>query len=118
MEPDSNRPAAMSTLGPLERKARSDIRLPPSTPGESDWKSVDVAMHPVPANARAIVRTAGGGGWGSPLERELEKVRMDVPEGVVSPDAARKEYGVVMKPDFDVDEEATRDLRERIKKEG
>jgi N-methylhydantoinase B len=85
-------------------------------PDESDWKSVDVAMHPVLANARAVIRTAGGGGWGSPLEREAEKVRMDVLEGFVSAEAARTEYGVVLEPGLNIDREATKKLRDSMKK--
>ena len=93
------------------------------TAGQSDWKSVDVAMHPVPADSRAIVRTAGGGGWGNPLERDPEKVRMDVVEGFVSVEAARSEYGVVFNPNSDkhnyaVDAQATKKSRAEMKKKG
>jgi N-methylhydantoinase B len=90
-------------------------------PRQSDWQSVDVALHPVPNDSEVIVRTAGGGGWGNPLERDPEKVRMDVIEGFVSHEAARNEYGVVLRPGrypllFEVDEEATKKLRaERMK---
>jgi N-methylhydantoinase B len=85
-------------------------------PGQSDWQSVDVALHPVPKDAGAIIRTAGGGGWGNPLERDPEKVKRDVLEGYVSLEAAQKEYGVVLRPGkspgfYDLDEEATRKLR-------
>ena len=80
-------------------------------------------MHPVPADSRAIVRTAGGGGWGNPLERDPEKVRMDVMEGFVSVEAARSEYGVVFKPNSDehnyhVDAQATKKSRAEMKKKG
>jgi N-methylhydantoinase B len=85
-------------------------------PEQSDWQSVDVALHPVPSNSGVIIRTAGGGGWGSPLERDPEKVRMDVLEGFVSLEAARNEYGVVLKPGsnpyfYEVDAKATKKLR-------
>ena len=85
-------------------------------PEQSDWQSVDVALHPVPSNSGVIIRTAGGGGWGSPLERDPEKVRMDVLEGFVSLEAARNEYGVVLKPGsnpyfYEVDVKATKKLR-------
>jgi N-methylhydantoinase B len=90
-------------------------------PEQSDWQSVDVALHPVPGNSGVIIRTAGGGGWGNPLERDPEKVRMDVLEGFVSLEAARIEYGVVLRPGspsyfYEVDAEATEKLRaERMK---
>jgi N-methylhydantoinase B len=91
-------------------------------PRQSDWQSVDVALHPVPNDSEVIVRTAGGGGWGNPLERDPEKVRMDVLEEYVSLEAARNEYGVVFKagshPGFyEVDAEATKRTRaERMKR--
>ncbi|MBN1107021.1 MAG: hydantoinase B/oxoprolinase family protein, partial [Deltaproteobacteria bacterium] len=39
---------------------------------------------------------AGGGGYGSPLERDPERVERDVREGYVSVEGARKDYGVVI----------------------
>jgi N-methylhydantoinase B len=35
-----------------------------------------------------------GGGWGPPAERDPEAVRRDVREGYVSPEAARRDYGI------------------------
>jgi len=43
-----------------------------------------------------LVVSQGGGGYGDPLEREPDLVVADVAEGLVSPDAARRIYGVVM----------------------
>ena len=40
-----------------------------------------------------VHRTAGGGGWGDPLERDPERVRGDVLDGKVTPEAAREKYG-------------------------
>src|SRR5271157_497687 len=92
-------------------------------PDQPEWQSVDVALYPVPTNSEVIVRTAGGGGWGNPLEREPEKVRMDVLEGFVSLEEARNEYGVALKPAghpyfYEVDAEATKKLRAKRMKEG
>jgi N-methylhydantoinase B len=39
----------------------------------------------------------GGGGYGSPLDRDPEMVCTDVLEGLVSPEKARQIYGVVLK---------------------
>jgi N-methylhydantoinase B len=81
-------------------------------PGEADFKSVDVVRHWVPANSEAMIVTAGGGGWGDPLERDPEKVRWDVMEGFVSLKAAREEYGVALDPNtLDIDLEETARLR-------
>jgi N-methylhydantoinase B/oxoprolinase/acetone carboxylase alpha subunit len=73
---------------------------------------VDLVRHPVPAGTTAVVVTAGGGGWGNPLERDVDAVRADVVDEYVSVDAAREQYGVVFSPGtFDVDVDATRALR-------
>lgn len=59
-------------------------------------------------------RQAGGGGWGDPLERDINAVEQDVRDGKVSVEAARTEYGVVVDPrTLEADEEATRSLRAR-----
>lgn len=56
--------------------------------------------------------SAGGGGWGDPFERDPQAVRADVLNGLVSREAARKEYGVVLTgPDLHVDEAETARLR-------
>jgi len=42
------------------------------------------------------LRTPGGGGYGDPLERDVERVLRDVEEGYVSLERARTDYGVVI----------------------
>ncbi len=42
------------------------------------------------------LRSGGGGGFGKPTEREIERVENDVRNGYVSPAAARQQYGVVI----------------------
>ncbi|MGE5203818.1 MAG: hydantoinase B/oxoprolinase family protein, partial [Acidobacteriota bacterium] len=42
------------------------------------------------------IRGAGGGGFGSPTERDPERVRRDVLDGLVSRERARSVYGVVL----------------------
>lgn len=46
--------------------------------------------------ARMIAETPGGGGWGDPFDREPALVVRDVADGVVSVEAARRDYGVVV----------------------
>lgn len=60
-----------------------------------------------------VMETAGGGGYGDPLERDPRKVLADVRFGYVSPSKAREVYGVVLGPDG-VDEAATLALRRRL----
>jgi len=43
---------------------------------------------------RLIVRYGGGGGFGNALERDRAKVRDDMLNGYVSPQAARRDYGL------------------------
>jgi N-methylhydantoinase B len=43
-----------------------------------------------------LVVSQGGGGFGDPLEREIDLVVADVAEGLVTPHAARTVYGVVL----------------------
>jgi N-methylhydantoinase B len=55
---------------------------------------------------------SGGGGYGDPKERSLDKVRDDVVNGLVSIDKAKESYGVIVDPDsYEVDEAATQELR-------
>ena len=54
--------------------------------------------------------TWGGAGWGNPLERDAEKVALEVKRGLISTEGA-KSYGVVINDDFSIDETATDALR-------
>ncbi len=71
---------------------------------------------PVLAGQVVRVVTTGGGGWGDPLEREPELVARDVTEGRVSQQAARDDYGVVLRTrapsdGYELDAAATAKLR-------
>jgi N-methylhydantoinase B len=74
---------------------------------------------PVRAGELVRIETTGGGGWGDPLDRDPERVLLDVVQGKVSAGAAEREYGVVLHhtPDaaltWRVDREATAALRAR-----
>jgi N-methylhydantoinase B len=62
-----------------------------------------------------VMDAAGGGGYGDPLERDLELVRLDVADGYVSVERAREDYGVVIAPDtLDVDIAKTEKLRKSL----
>lgn len=55
-----------------------------------------------------------GGGFGDPREREPERVRDDVYNELLSIEKAREVYGVVIDPaSLEVDEKATKELREK-----
>jgi N-methylhydantoinase B len=59
-----------------------------------------------------VNNTGGGGGYGHPFDRELEKVKYDVINDFVSIDAALKEYGVVIDPKtLEINESETHKVR-------
>ena len=63
-----------------------------------------------------VMDTAGGGGYGDPLERDPELVLEDVLEGYVSVEGAKRDYGVVIDIEKEqIDWEATKALREKLK---
>jgi len=92
----------------------SRVVVNPGTPQEREirpfsddniWKKGDLVR----------VYTAGGGGWGDPLERETERVLDDVLDGFVSVGAAKISYGVVIDPDtLVVDQRVTTALRQEL----
>ncbi len=56
--------------------------------------------------------TAGAGGYGDPLRRDPAKVLDDVRHGKVTPEGARRDYGVVVLPaPWRIDDDATAALR-------
>jgi N-methylhydantoinase B len=61
------------------------------------------------------LRLPGGGGYGSPLEREFFLIERDVKDGKVSIERAREDYKVVIDPEsLRIDVEATRKLRGEV----
>lgn len=66
----------------------------------------------IPRGTIFYQRAAGGGGYGSPYERPVQKVLQDVINGMVSIEKARDDYGVVIKPEtMTIDKMATERLR-------
>ena len=65
---------------------------------------------PVNAGDTVTMMMPGGGGYGDPLERDLEAVLRDVRQGFVSVEGAARDYGVAV-VDGRIDSEATRELR-------
>ncbi len=73
-------------------------------------KAVDIDMAPQEV---IELRTPGGGGYGDPLTRPVENVRLDVKKGYVSAAAAREKYGVALSGDGNLDEAETARLRKK-----
>jgi N-methylhydantoinase B len=58
------------------------------------------------------IRSGGGGGWGSPLERDPKLVQLDAKNRYISPESAKEVYGVVLDPVIlEIDWTATEELR-------
>ena len=82
------------------------------TPLESKVDNVKV----VPGD-RIVFRTAGGGGWGDPLERDPASVNADVRRRLMTAQMAEREYGVVLSGGgAALDEAATQERRESLRR--
>lgn len=86
-----------------------DILINPDTSAEKRLPT-RYADYPLKAGDVFRLDTPGGGGYGDPLRRDPERVLSDVREGMVSPEAADREYGVVVMRSnctWTIDEQAT-----------
>lgn len=63
---------------------------------ETVHKATDVQFRP---GDRVTYLTAGGGGYGDPKKRARELVEQDIAMGIVTPEAARSEYGYAEAPE-------------------
>ena len=98
-------------------------------PGAGNQVSVQVGQEPelrfpngkvlgrlLRAGDAYVLRSGGGGGYGSPLERPLERVDSDLQEGYISRQRAERCYGVVFGPGSDrLDVAATDANRSRLR---
>ena len=74
---------------------------------------------PVKKGQVFVVESGGGGGYGDALDRDVEKVEMDVLEGYVSLEGARRDYGVWIDPDTGTADRAkTDELRKKMRAGG
>src|SRR5499425_2730086 len=81
---------------------------------KTDFPNAKVLVAQIKAGDAFRLRSGGGGGYGSPLDRPVEDVRHDVRQGYVSVHEAAVFYGVVIDADtFRVNEGATLLLRAR-----
>ena len=63
---------------------------------KDDLPNAKVISRPLNAGDQLIARGGGGGGFGPAWERPVERVREDVRQGYVTPEAARTLYGVAI----------------------
>ena len=71
------------------------VTINPSEPGEREVAALADGEF-VPAGTLIRIRTTGGGGWGDPLDRDIDLVVRDVAWRKVSAAAAAADYGVVI----------------------
>jgi len=88
--------------------------------GSDDERELPKKQTNLPLKAGDVLTmfTSGGGGLGDPLERDPYKVAKDAAEGLISPQSAVSDYGVVLTPGGEPDLEATAALRARAKARG
>ena len=81
---------------------------------EEQWRKV--SNLPLQDGDVVSFQTGGGGGYGSPLDRDPQRVLQDVINGYVSIACAREEYGVVLhESEMEIDWEATQKQREQMR---
>ena len=88
-------------------------------PGDDNFQLRDPVRVLSPAQTSVRIETAGGGGWGSPLEREPDKVLSDVLDAFITLDSARRDYGVCIDADtMTINQDETRELRSTLSRDG
>jgi len=92
---------------------KGDLISNPGQPNEEKHKSKGVTQ--LKAGDVLSIRLPGSGGYGDPLDRDMEKVRWDVLNGKVSLKSARENYCIVFNPDLTINEEETKALRKKTK---
>jgi N-methylhydantoinase B len=85
------------------------VILDPGTERERRISKIDV-MRMQPGDAVQVM-SAGGGGFGHPLERDPDRVLVDVLDEFITIEHAAEVYGVVITDDWAVDDDATAALR-------
>ena len=70
----------------------------------------------IPAGDRLIVEMPGGGGYGDPFTRDPALVARDVHHGLIEPEAAEADYGVILNDKGELNTEAT--ARRRASRRG
>jgi N-methylhydantoinase B len=96
-----------------------EIWINPGTPTTKRLPS-RYADYPLRADDLFRLDTPGGGGYGDPLARDPERVLADVREGLLSREAAERDYGVILRPterSWALDVAATQARRAQLSKD-
>jgi N-methylhydantoinase B len=98
-------PAAGNQVAVLLSDSKEEMKFP-------SGKVIGRQLHPGDAY---ILRSGGGGGYGSPLDRPLEKIEDDLREGYISRERAESCYGVVFDAGGAIDVRASERLRTKLR---
>ena len=111
---ERGRVAPKGLFGGLEGACfRSTVTRTDGSVTEMPSKGAAVVVH---KGDSVLIRCAGSGGYGDPLDREPERVLKDVIDGYVTGDAAHRLYGVALTDSGQrVDASATQALRQRMR---
>jgi N-methylhydantoinase B len=89
-------------------------------------RTVNDKLEELPACANIVLEpgetvisyTAGGGGYGPPIERPVQKVKHDVDEGWITKERAHDVYGVVLDDKGNIDDVASAERRRNLAEGG
>ncbi len=86
---------------------------------KDDRKSMPAKFSGIPVNKGDVVEISipSGGGYGDPLDRNLEKIREDILDEFYSREYAREVYGVVISDKNELDVDATNKRRAELKQQ-
>lgn len=94
--------------GGLPGAVNDTVVVPPDGAATHVKKHTGLRLEP---GTTVTFRTAGGGGWGNPVERPARQVAEDVVDGFVTREQARSVYRVEITPEGRIDAAATERLR-------
>jgi N-methylhydantoinase B len=97
------------------------------TTGGTEWEPpmrTKVARQEMEAGDAVTAASPGGGGFGDPLERDLEAVERDLNLGYITPETAERDYAAVIagtrtvagRPQYTLDTAASEAAREKARK--
>jgi len=82
---------------------------------EGTHEKVSWGVYPLVGRDSLYVCWNGGGGYGDPIDRDVEAVRQDIAAGLTSADAAHNIYGVTLTDAGDVDQASTEKRRTALR---
>ncbi|MCT1560781.1 hydantoinase B/oxoprolinase family protein [Brevibacterium casei] len=98
----------------LRRKADGTVESVGGLSDSGEWLPQMLGGVQFKPGESFVFESGGGGGWGSPLERDPDSVAADVRNDLVTVQSASEVYGVVLDEHLAVDQPATDALRKKL----